>query len=164
MAVRWCSPTVSPSCPDSSWPLQPAPCGPLAASLRFSFSSFEPLCLAAPLLGSVTMARAVGPVALAALVALALAVAMAAATPTTSTSTATAAQFFTNFTLSFGGGLPFCSQCGQPSVYACSPDAFGATLGQVRPAQETSESRRAGGLCARRGRVRTWRWATGRDS
>ena len=42
------------------------------------------------------------------------------------------AQFFTNLTLSFAGGLPFCSQCGQPSVYACSPDAFGATLGQVR--------------------------------
>jgi len=34
------------------------------------------------------------------------------------------------FTSYFNGGLPFCSQCGTPGQYACSPDSNGQTLGQ----------------------------------
>jgi hypothetical protein len=56
-------------------------------------------------------------------------VAAAAARPMLETG---AAVEYANLTLSFSGGLPFCSQCGTPSAYACSPDAFGATLGNVR--------------------------------
>jgi len=35
-----------------------------------------------------------------------------------------------NFTYYFKGGLPFCSQCGTPGQYACSPDSNGVSLGE----------------------------------
>lgn len=38
----------------------------------------------------------------------------------------------TNFTLYFGGGLSFCSQCGVAGQYACAPDETAGAIGNVR--------------------------------